>query len=391
MSRLPLWGKHQGPPRDLGPDVEARKPQRLVNSAQVFAPATNKSPRPCVPRCNAAKAANAVFDNLARFARRPKVFCASAHAIRLGRRVNNRSRVQILHREPTRNAKPPGPVLAPTSNGSSRNRRPRICRHLRAASMPNNFPTSTTATRAKSGWQPLWAASASSVPSSQKTGSAKPSPQALPRSNQGHVPARPRAMVYRASFCHRVDQPHGRHRSLSRRQLRRSRRLQATTDQPRSRPCLTLRGQQPHQVAWSRIGCQRVNPSSGFRRAAAGRQIDCPMKIARTISGNAGHTWSCVARQTAIKARHGPILPSGVESKSEQYFQKNRLAPLFCTSRGAARHSVHGICHGEVRHFSAITSTGRPRRCFLRNPHGAKLTRTARAPPDTPQSPSPPR
>jgi hypothetical protein len=50
------------------------------------------------------------------------------------------------------------------------------------------------------------------------------------------------------------------------------------------------------------------------------------------------------------------MLPVGVESKVEQYFQKNRSAPARRSQSSAARASATAVAAGAVRHFKAMTS-----------------------------------
>lgn len=114
------------------------------------------------------------------------------------------------------------------------------------------------------------------------------------------------------------------------------------------------------------------------------------MKTAQPFSGKAGQYMVYFTPRSCIKASAtGPILPSGVQSNVEQYFQKNLFAPARCSQLSAFLHSETASSNGAVRHFRAITSKGAvcsgralgtPKRSDTRTPDRAKRPARSVAP-----------
>ena len=96
-----------------------------------------------------------------------------------------------------------------------------------------------------------------------------------------------------------------------------------------------------------------------------------------------------MSRSSISASATGPILPFAVESKVEQYFQKNLCAPAACNHASAARHSATASSTAAVRHFKAITSnaavsfgiaSGTPRRSATGTPDRASIPARSVAP-----------
>ncbi len=109
----------------------------------------------------------------------------------------------------------------------------------------------------------------------------------------------------------------------------------------------------------------------------------CPWKTERFRDGKAGHTITRLAPSASASASAtGPILPSGVESKVEQYLNRNWLQPCFRSQSSATIDCAAASSAGMVRDFSATMpastsppagSDGTPEYCTVRMPPRASV------------------
>ena len=133
---------------------------------------------------------------------------------------------------------------------------------------------------------------------------------------------------------------------------------------------------------WSRIGESESSTSPTKR---------WPWKTERPVSGNAGQAMASLAPSASSRASAtGPILPSSVESKVEQYLKKNRRAPARRSQDSAASDWSTASPAGIVRDLSATTiasasgtaksAGGTPTACTVRIPSRTSVLHRSVAP-----------
>src|ERR1700712_2661221 len=100
--------------------------------------------------------------------------------------------------------------------------------------------------------------------------------------------------------------------------------------------------------------------------------------MVRPAPGNAGHTTTPLAPSACASASAtGPMLPSGVESKVEQYLNTIWRTPCACSQARASKDCLTASAGGLERLLSETTPAstfgaagpdGTPRYCVVRSP-----------------------